>query len=57
MDGKFYTYSSDIWSIGMVVFEMITGMHPYSETSNPLELYECIRSMPSPTLANFSNLS
>ena len=44
MDGKYYTFSSDIWSIGMVVYEMTTGRHPYPETSNPLELHECIRS-------------
>lgn len=29
MDGKYYTFSSDIWSIGMVVYEMATGCHPY----------------------------
>jgi serine/threonine protein kinase len=57
MDDKFYDYSSDIWSIGMVVYEMATGKHPYPETSNPLELHECMKTSPSPTLAGYPNLS
>lgn len=56
MDGKYYTYPSDIWSIGMVVYEMTTGRHPYPETSNPLELHEIIRTSPSPTLAGTPGL-
>jgi len=56
MEGEFYTYPSDIWSIGMVVYEMATGRHPYPETSNPLELHECIRSSPSPTLDGVASL-
>jgi serine/threonine protein kinase len=43
MDGKTYSYSSDIWSVGMVVYEMATGMHPYPD-NNPLELYQYIMS-------------
>jgi serine/threonine protein kinase len=57
MEGKFYDYSSDIWSIGMAVYEMATGVHPYPETTNVLELYECIKTSPSPKLAGFTNLS
>lgn len=41
MEGKYYTFASDIWSIGMVVYEMATGIHPYPE-NNPLELIEFI---------------
>jgi serine/threonine protein kinase len=39
IDGKTYGYSSDIWSVGMVVYEMATGMHPYPSVL-PLELHE-----------------
>ena len=40
----------------MVVYEMATGRHPYPETSNPLELHECIRTSPSPTLEGVPGL-
>lgn len=57
MDGKYYTFSSDIWSIGMVVYEMAAGRHAYPENSNPLELCERIRYLPSPSLVGIPNLS
>jgi serine/threonine protein kinase len=44
MEGGTYTYSSDLWSIGVTVFEMMTGRHPYPETNNPIVLFEMIRS-------------
>jgi len=56
MDGKQYSFSSDIWSIGMVVYEMTTGINPYPE-NNPLELHEHIMSRPSPSLAGVPKLS
>jgi serine/threonine protein kinase len=39
MEGKNYTYPSDIWSLGMVAFEMATGVHPYPESNSPYDLY------------------
>ena len=41
----------------MVVYEMCTGKHPYPETTNPLELHELIKAMPSPSLEGIPNLS
>ena len=31
MLGKGYTYSSDLWSLGVCLFEFATGMHPFAE--------------------------
>ena len=47
MEGSF-NYSCDIWSIGMVTFEMATGNYPY-RASSPLELKELIINSPSPS--------
>ena len=29
--GKKYSYSSDIWSVGLVIYELATGKEPYGE--------------------------
>ena len=29
MGGKNYSYSSDIWSLGLVILELACGKHPY----------------------------
>lgn len=57
MEGGSYTFSSDIWSVGVSVFEMVTGIHPYPSTNNPIALCEMIRAHASPTLAGIPGLS
>ena len=57
MDSKFYTFPSDIWSIGMTVFEMILGRYAYTEINNFIILHEMILNQPSPTLAGIHGLS
>jgi serine/threonine protein kinase len=57
MDSKHYGFPSDIWSIGMTVFEMITGSYAYPEVTNFIILHEMIRSKPSPSLAGIHNVS
>ena len=32
--GKKYSYSSDIWSVGLVIYELATGMEPYESGSD-----------------------
>jgi len=56
MENKQYSFSSDIWSIGMVVFEMATGLHPYN-ASNPLELREMIENQSPPSLFGIASIS
>ena len=31
ISGKIYSYSSDIWSLGLVIYELATGKEPYGE--------------------------
>lgn len=57
MDSKFYTFPSDIWSIGMTVFEMILGRYAYPEVNNFIILHEMIRNQPSPSLAGIHGMS
>mmetsp|Transcript_53769 Transcript_53769/g.149194 ORF Transcript_53769/g.149194 Transcript_53769/m.149194 type:complete len:334 (-) Transcript_53769:112-1113(-) len=47
--GKDYSYRSDIWSAGMVIYELATGKYPFT-TKVFLELYECLCVKPEPRL-------
>jgi serine/threonine protein kinase len=57
VEGGSYTFSSDIWSLGVTVYEMVTGRHPYPDINKPIALYEMIRSHPSPSLAGIEGIS
>jgi serine/threonine protein kinase len=57
MEGVSYGFSSDLWSIGITIYEMVTGRHPYPDTNNPIVLFEMIRSHPSPSLAGVPGIS
>lgn len=47
--GKDYSYPSDVWSLGMVIYELAVGRYPY-ETRGFLDLYECLCNQPEPRL-------
>lgn len=47
--GREYSFRSDVWSAGMVVYELATGAYPYT-TRNFLELYDCLCQKPEPRL-------
>ena len=39
--GKGYTYSADLWSIGICMYEFMCGGVPYAEDAeDPYEIYE-----------------
>mmetsp|Transcript_8545 Transcript_8545/g.18229 ORF Transcript_8545/g.18229 Transcript_8545/m.18229 type:complete len:337 (-) Transcript_8545:19-1029(-) len=48
--GKDYSYGSDVWSAGMVVYELATGCYPFA-TKSFLELYEHLCVQPEPRLS------
>jgi serine/threonine protein kinase len=50
--GREYSFQSDIWSAGMVIYELATSRYPY-QTDNFLELYECLTARDEPRLIPF----
>lgn len=48
-NGKDYSYRSDVWSAGMVVYELATGRYPFN-TKNFMDLYTCLCVDPEPRL-------
>jgi serine/threonine protein kinase len=40
-----YTYKADIWSVGCLVVEMLTGQHPWAQLTQMQAIFKvCIRS-------------
>ncbi len=52
MRGFDIDFRSDIWSLGVVFFEMLTGLHPFSGITKP-DIIASILQKPVPSLANF----
>jgi serine/threonine protein kinase len=45
-----YSYQSDIWSFGLVLFECATGRYPYDECSNCIDMAQTILDCEIPSL-------
>lgn len=41
-----YTVKSDLWSVGMILYEMVYGKHPYSDSYNIIDLLKKIKERP-----------
>ena len=50
MEGEKYSAKGDIWSLGLVIVEMMTGVFPYPETRGFLEMLEQIKDNDSPNV-------
>ena len=57
MEGENYSYAGDIWSLGIMLIELVTGKFPYQETKGFLEILEQISEHPSPNVPNNGNFS
>ena len=55
--GKEYSYSSDVWSLGLIIYEMATGIFPYQDGNDFLMQITKIVEGPEPTLPNNSYYS
>jgi serine/threonine protein kinase len=55
--GNEYSYSSDIWSLGLIVYELATGSFPYHFSKVFIEHVECILKEPEPTLPSNAGFS
>ena len=43
-----YDFSSDIWSLGLVVLECATGMYPYPKQETCIDMIQTLVDMPPP---------
>lgn len=39
MEGKEYSYPSDIWSLGIVVYECVSGVFPYESSDTEIDVF------------------
>ena len=46
-----YSYSSDIWSFGLVLIECATGKYPYPEDKTCIEMVQTVLESPTPSLS------
>merc|ERR1712085_34759 len=53
VSGDNYSFQSDVWSAGMVIYELSTGCHPFARLDF-LELYDRLCEQPEPRLETVS---
>jgi serine/threonine protein kinase len=49
-NGDSYSFSSDVWSFGMVGYEMATGVYPFPSMTNFPQLHDALFNRPEPRL-------
>jgi len=52
-----YSYPSDVWSFGLVIYEMAVGSYAYPQSAAQFEMLCWIRNNPAPTLPADINFS
>jgi len=48
--GEPYAFSSDLWSVGLILIELATGEYPYPKSKKFIEILQSIRNLPEPNL-------
>lgn len=57
LEAEEYSFPSDIWALGMVVYELAVGQSPYPSTDKPILLSETMKKMDAPNLDNLQGVS
>jgi len=55
--GDEYSSDADIWSFGMVIYELATGKHPVPPTASPVMIYDILCKKPEPRLPDNGKFS
>jgi len=55
--GSEYSYASDVWSLGLIVYELAAGIFPYNFSKVYIEHVDSILKLPEPTLPDNGTFS